>query len=117
MSGESAIDDVIEYVEMIDAECVGRRIDGGPGGFVERVRSLQDLAWVIVVAEDVRERGGILDETRAILLRYQEEAPKGSMRWLDTGWALAAWNIAKELVLDPVPSRVHGPNGKPRRLT
>lgn len=95
----------------------GVRIDGGPGGFAERTISLQDLAWVIVAAEDVREGGGALDETRVIRLRYQEEAPRESMRWLDTGWALAAWNIAKDLVLDPGPVRVHGANGKPLDAT
>jgi transcriptional regulator of acetoin/glycerol metabolism len=93
------------------------RIDGGPGGFAERTVSLQDLAWVIVAAEEVRERGGTLDEERVNRLRYGEETTKGSARWIDTGWALAAWNIAKDLVLDPVPSRVHGPDGKPLDAT
>jgi len=95
----------------------GMRIDGGPGGFAERTISLQDLAWVIVAADDVRERGGTLDEERVIRLRYQEEAPRESMRWLDTGWALAAWNIAKDLVLEQVPARVHGTDGKPLDAT
>lgn len=95
----------------------GVRIDGGPGGFAERTVSLQDLAWVIVAAEEVRERGGTLDEERVNRLRYGEETTKGSARWIDTGWALAAWNIAKDLVLDPVPSRVHGPDGKPLDAT
>lgn len=66
----------------------GLRIDGGPGGFAERTVSLTDLAWVLVARDDVRENGGLLDEQRVNRLRYLEGTPKGSTRWIDTGWAL-----------------------------
>ncbi|HEY0480730.1 MAG TPA: helicase-related protein [Kofleriaceae bacterium] len=69
----------------------GLRIDGGPGGFVERTVSLTDLAWVIQAAADVASTGGLLDEARVNKLRYLEGTPKGSTRWIDTGWAIAAW--------------------------
>jgi hypothetical protein len=36
----------------------GLRVDGGPGGFAERTVSLQDIAWAIVAAENVRDQGG-----------------------------------------------------------
>ena len=38
--------------------------------------------------DDVRRSGGILDEPRVNRLRYLEGTPKGSTRWIDTGWAL-----------------------------
>lgn len=66
----------------------GLRIDGGPDGFRERTVSLLDLAWVLVAQDDVREKGGVLDEARVNRLRYLEGTPKGSTRWVDTGWAL-----------------------------
>lgn len=69
----------------------GLRIVGlGPDAFVERTVSLTDLAWVEAAAEDVRERGGLLDEARVNRLRYLEGTPKESTRWIDTGWAIAA---------------------------
>jgi len=66
----------------------GLRIDGGPDGFRERTVSLLDLAWVLVAEDDVRERGGVLDEARVNRLRYLDGTPKGSTRWVDTGWGL-----------------------------
>jgi hypothetical protein len=80
----------------------GLRVDGGNGGFTERTVSLQDLAWVIVAAEDVHEQGGVLDEARVNRLRYLEGTPKASTRWIDTGWALAAWEAGKSLVRDGI---------------
>jgi superfamily II DNA or RNA helicase/diadenosine tetraphosphate (Ap4A) HIT family hydrolase/HKD family nuclease/SOS-response transcriptional repressor LexA len=81
----------------------GLRVDGGDkGGFTERTVSLQDLAWVIVAADNVREQGGVLDEARVNRLRYLEGTPKGSTRWIDTGWALAAWEAGKGLVRDGI---------------
>jgi hypothetical protein len=74
----------------------GVRIDGGPGGFGERTVSLVDLAWVVVAADDVAEHGGTLDESRVNRLRYLEGVPKGSTRWIDTGWAIAAWQTTEE---------------------
>ena len=64
----------------------------------ERAVSLADLAWVLVAQDDVEANGGLLDETRVNLLRYLEGTPKGSTRWIDTGWALAAWARGKGLV-------------------
>ena len=62
--------------------------DGAEGGFAERTVSLLDIAWVLVAADDVRANGGVLDEARVNRLRYLEGTPKGSTRWIDTGWAL-----------------------------
>ena len=67
----------------------GLRIDGGDGGFAERTVSLTDLAWALAAAQDVAARGGVLDEARVNRLRYLEGTPKGSTRWIDTGWGLA----------------------------
>jgi hypothetical protein len=64
--------------------------------------SLQDLAWVIAAAEDVADHGGRLDEERVNRLRYLEGTPKESTRWIDTGWALAAWDLGKQLVRDSI---------------
>jgi len=69
----------------------GLRIDGSDDGFAERTVSLQDIAWVTVAAEDVREHGGRLDEERVNRLRYLEGTPRQSTRWIDTSWALAAF--------------------------
>ena len=66
----------------------GIRIDGGPGGFAERTVSLTDMAWVLVARDDVARNGGILDEQRVNRARYIDGTPKGSTRWIDTGWAL-----------------------------
>ena len=76
----------------------GLRIDGGPGGFGERTVSLTDLAWVVVTAKDVDANGGVLDEARVNRARYLEGTAKGSTRWIDTGWAIAAWQAAVERV-------------------
>jgi SOS-response transcriptional repressor LexA len=67
----------------------GLRIDGGPGLFTERTVSLIDLAWVLVARDDIARHGGVLDEARVNRIRYLEGTPKGSTRWIDTGWALA----------------------------
>ena len=69
----------------------GLRIDGGDGGFAERTVSATDIAWVVVASQDVAATGGLLDEERVNRLRYLEGTPKGSTRWIDTGWAIAAW--------------------------
>jgi superfamily II DNA or RNA helicase/diadenosine tetraphosphate (Ap4A) HIT family hydrolase len=66
----------------------GVRIDGGEGGFEERTVSLTDLAWALLTRDDARTTGGLLDEARVNHLRYLEGTPKGSTRWIDTGWAL-----------------------------
>ncbi len=73
---------------------------------------------MIVGDDDAREHGGILDEGRVNRLRYLEGTPKGSTRWIDTGWALAAWSVARRLVREPVaadtaPARVRGADGRP----
>jgi len=69
----------------------GLRIAGLDGGFNERSVTLTDLAWVAVAAQSVRADGGILDEARVNKARYIDGTPKGSTRWIDTGWAIAAW--------------------------
>jgi hypothetical protein len=65
------------------------RIVGPQGEFTERTVSLLDLAWVVAAEDDVKHHGGILDEQRINRLRYLEGTPKGSTRWIDTGWAIA----------------------------
>ena len=67
----------------------GLRISGGEGGFRERTISLVDLGWALVAEEDIRIKGGLLDEARANRLRYLDGTPKGATRWIDAGWALA----------------------------
>lgn len=90
----------------------GLRIDGGEDGFAERTVSLTDLAWVGVAADDVRKRGGLLDEERCNRLRYLEGTPKGATRWIDTGWALAAWERGEPLVVRaPEPRRPRRADG------
>jgi len=74
----------------------GLRIDGGSGGFAERTVSLVDLAWVVIAADDVGTHGGIVDEARVNRFRYLEGVPRSATRWIDTGWAIAAWRTAKE---------------------
>ncbi|MBM4362128.1 MAG: DEAD/DEAH box helicase family protein [Deltaproteobacteria bacterium] len=76
-----------------EAQRGGLRIDGGEGGFEPRTVSLTDIAWVAAAARDVADRGGLLDEERVNRLRYLEGTPKGSTRWIDTKWALAAWRL------------------------
>jgi superfamily II DNA or RNA helicase/diadenosine tetraphosphate (Ap4A) HIT family hydrolase len=73
----------------------GLRIDGGEGGAKARTVSLTDLAWVALAGDDVAHHGGLLDEARVNRLRYLEGTPKESTRWIDTGWALAAWALEK----------------------
>lgn len=79
----------------------GLRIDGAvdpgsaDGGFAERTVSLLDIAWVLVAADDVHAHGGVLDEARVNRLRYLEGTPKGSTRWIDTGWALVVVGAAR----------------------
>jgi hypothetical protein len=80
----------------------GFRIDGGVGGFAERTVSLLDLAWVIAAANHVQVHGGLLDERLVNRLRYLEGTPKGSTRWIDTGWAIAAWNVLGGSARSPV---------------
>ncbi len=75
----------------------GLRIDGGEDGFAERTVSLLDIAWVLAAAEDVRVNGGLLDEARVNKLRYLDGTPKGSTRWIDTGWASRLVAAARRL--------------------
>jgi hypothetical protein len=74
----------------------GIRIELSSGG--ERTISLTDIAWVIVADDQVRERGGLLDEDRVNRLRYLEGTPKASTRWIDTAWAITAWLRVRDLV-------------------
>jgi hypothetical protein len=70
----------------------GIRIDGGEGGFAARQVTITDLAWVLVAADDVARNGGVLDEARVNRLRYLEGTPRGSTRWIDTGWGIVLVN-------------------------
>lgn len=53
--------------------------------------TLTDLAWVVVAARDVEANGGVLDEARVNRFRYLEGTARGTTRWIDTGWAIAAY--------------------------
>jgi superfamily II DNA or RNA helicase/diadenosine tetraphosphate (Ap4A) HIT family hydrolase len=84
-----------------NATAGGARIDGGQGGFAERTVSLTDIAWVLAAERDVSESGGVLDEARVNRLRYLEGTPRGSTRWIDTGWAILLveeWKRASKAV-------------------
>ena len=63
----------------------GVRIDGGPDGFQPRSVSLLDLGWVCCAR---RQSDGSTNEVAVNRLRYLEGTPKGSTRYIDTGWAL-----------------------------
>jgi superfamily II DNA or RNA helicase len=66
----------------------GVRIDGGPEGLKERTVSRLDLAWVLRARDEAQKVSGVVDEAVVNRLRYLEGTPKGSTRWIDTGWAL-----------------------------
>lgn len=76
----------------------GLRVDGGEGGFEERTISLVDLGWAIVADDVAREQRTPLDETIVNRVRYLEGTPKGSTKFIDTAWAIAAWRRGKGLV-------------------
>lgn len=89
-------------VEVEGRRCtvVGRAAEGGlrvEVGSGERTISLTDLGWVLNAAEYARSSGAILDEALVNRLRYLEGTPKGSTRWIDTGWAIL---IARSKRLD-----------------
>ncbi len=73
-------------------------IDGGEGGFGARTVTLTDFAWLVMAARDQLDHGGELDEARVNKVRYLEGTPKESTRWIDTGWALAAYEAVRERV-------------------
>ncbi|MEO8179809.1 MAG: DEAD/DEAH box helicase family protein [Deltaproteobacteria bacterium] len=73
---------------IVERTAGGVRIDGGEGGFAARLVSNTDVAWVILAAEVVARDGGLIEEARVNRLRYLEGTPKGSTRWIDTGWAI-----------------------------
>jgi superfamily II DNA or RNA helicase/diadenosine tetraphosphate (Ap4A) HIT family hydrolase/HKD family nuclease/SOS-response transcriptional repressor LexA len=85
----------------------GLRLDLGEQAASERTISLTDLAWVQVAQVDVDTSGGLLDEARVNRLRYLEGTPKGSTRWIDTGWALAAWARGRDLISREPSSPLH----------
>lgn len=94
----------------------GLSIDGGPGGFKPRTVSLPDLAWVVVAARDLELNGGVLDEARVNRFRYLEGTARSSTRWIDTGWAIAAYQSVRDrlgsLTAEPHPlHRVHDDAG------
>jgi len=66
----------------------GLRVAGPEGGFAERTVSLNDLAWVLAAQEQAGRTDVRLDEALVNRLRYLDGTPRGSTRWIDTGWAL-----------------------------
>ncbi len=96
----------------------GMRVDGGDGGFEERTVSLNDIAWVVAAHDAARAEGALLDEAFVNRTRYLEGTPKGSTRYIDTAWALAAWRLGKGLVQvaaggGTAARKVRRANGKP----
>jgi superfamily II DNA or RNA helicase/diadenosine tetraphosphate (Ap4A) HIT family hydrolase/SOS-response transcriptional repressor LexA len=89
----------------------GVRIDGGPGGFAERTVSTNDLAWVVVASDWATEHKAVLDEAIVNRCRYLAGTPKGSTRFIDTGWALGLFSAGKGLV-----DRAAGGGTGPRRV-
>jgi len=79
----------------------GLSIDGGPAGFKPRTVSLTDLAWVVVAARDIDANGGMLDEARVNRLRYLEGTASDSTRWIDTRWAIAAYQVVRDRLGSP----------------
>jgi hypothetical protein len=77
----------------------GLRIDGSGGGgsrgFEARTVPSLDIAWAMLAHDDVAANGGLVDEARVNELWWLEGAPKGSARWIDTGWAIAAWTLGR----------------------
>ncbi len=67
----------------------GIRIDGGADGFKERTVSLTDIAWVLEAARRRDTTQTSLDEEWVNRCRYLDGTPRGSTRWIDTGWAIA----------------------------
>ncbi len=67
----------------------GLRIASPDGAFGERTLSLTDLAWVLMAREHAQRAGLVLDEALVNRLRYLDGTPRGSTRWIDTGWGLA----------------------------
>jgi superfamily II DNA or RNA helicase/diadenosine tetraphosphate (Ap4A) HIT family hydrolase/HKD family nuclease/SOS-response transcriptional repressor LexA len=95
----------------------GLNIDGGPSGFKPRTVTLTDLAWVVVAARDIEVNGGLLDEVRVNRFRYLEGTARDATRWIDTGWALAAYQAVRGRIgsLTAEPNalyRVHDDSGK-----
>lgn len=66
----------------------GMRIDGAAGGFGERTVSVNDIGWVLAALSKVNEDPRLLQEEFVHRLRYLEGTPRGSTRWIDTGWAV-----------------------------
>jgi hypothetical protein len=61
----------------------------GRGWFRAAARECHRHRLGALAAADVAANGGVLDEARVNRLRYLEGTPKGSTRWIDTGWAIA----------------------------
>jgi hypothetical protein len=78
-----------ERCRILERTPAGVHIDGGDGGFTPRQVTATDLAWVMLAAQAVTDDGGLLDEAGVNRLRYLDGTPKGSTRWIDTGWAIA----------------------------
>lgn len=101
----------LERSGLRSARILGRAQRGGlrldVGAASERTVSLTDLAWVIVANDDVEANGGVLDEARVNHLRYLQGTPKGSTRWIDTGWALTAWERGRRLVSGTPSEAMH----------
>ncbi|MFZ6181617.1 hypothetical protein [Nannocystis pusilla] len=55
----------------------------------------------------------MLDEARVNRARYLDGAPKSSTRWIDTGWALAAWKLTAPRLGSFGPHRPVRADGSP----
>jgi superfamily II DNA or RNA helicase/HKD family nuclease len=59
-----------------------------PQGAGERTISLTDLGWTLCAAAQAELRGELVDLAMVNRLRYRPGTPKGSTRYIDTGWAI-----------------------------
>jgi superfamily II DNA or RNA helicase/diadenosine tetraphosphate (Ap4A) HIT family hydrolase/HKD family nuclease/SOS-response transcriptional repressor LexA len=66
----------------------GLRVASPDGAFGERTVSLTDLAWALAAMEEAKQSRQVLNEALVNRLRYLDGTPKGSTRWIDTGWAI-----------------------------
>jgi len=54
-----------------------------------------DIAWVLAASERAAGAGAVLAEGLVNRLRYLDGTPKGSTRWIDTGWAVVLGSVQK----------------------
>lgn len=51
---------------------------------------MTDVAWALAATAHAEAHDTLLDEALVNRVRHLDETPKGSTRWIDSGWALIA---------------------------